>query len=46
VAFRARVGDLVAGVVLIKPFARPILTQAKRDGRVLTDDELERLGRW
>lgn len=46
VAFWAHVGGFVAGVVLIKLFARPILTQAKRDGRVLTDDELERLGQW
>lgn len=46
VAFWAHVGGFVAGVVLIKLFARPILTHAKRDGRVPTDDELERLGQW
>ena len=46
VAFWAHVGGFVAGVVLIKLFARPILTQAKREGRVLARNELGRFGGW
>jgi membrane associated rhomboid family serine protease len=46
VAFWAHIGGFVAGVVLIKLFARPILTQAKRQGRVLTDEERKRIGQW
>jgi rhomboid family protein len=46
VAFWAHVGGFVAGVVLIKLFARPILTRAKREGRVLARDELGRFGGW
>lgn len=46
VAFWAHVGGFVAGVVLIKLFAKPILTGAKREGRVLARSELGRFGRW
>jgi len=46
VAFWAHVGGFVAGVVLIKLFAKPILTGAKRDGRVLERSELGRFGGW
>ena len=46
VAFWAHVGGFVAGVVLIKLFAKPILTGAKREGRVLARSELGRFGGW
>lgn len=46
VAFWAHVGGFVAGVVLIKLFAKPILTQAKQEGRVVTRSELGRYGGW
>ena len=46
IAFWAHVGGFVAGVVLIKLFAKPILTGAKREGRVLTRSELGRFGGW
>jgi membrane associated rhomboid family serine protease len=46
VAFWAHVGGFVAGVVLIKLFAKPILTGAKREGRVLTRSDLGRFGGW
>jgi membrane associated rhomboid family serine protease len=46
VAFWAHVGGFVAGVVLIKLFAKPILIGAKREGRVLARSELGRFGGW
>jgi len=46
VAFWAHVGGFVAGVVLIKLFAKPLLTEAKREGRVLERSELGRFGGW
>jgi membrane associated rhomboid family serine protease len=46
IAFWAHVGGFVAGIVLIKLFAKPILTGAKREGRVLTRSELGRFGGW
>lgn len=46
VAFWAHAGGFVAGVVLIKVFAKPLLTDAKRQGRVLSRGELGRFGPW
>jgi len=46
VAFWAHAGGFLAGVVLIKLFAKPLLTEAKRQGRVLSRGELGRFGRW
>jgi membrane associated rhomboid family serine protease len=45
VAFWAHVGGFVAGVVLIPVFRRRDLVRAKREGTVLSGDELARL-RW
>jgi membrane associated rhomboid family serine protease len=45
VAFWAHVGGFVAGVVLIPLFRRRDLVRAKREGTVLSGDELARL-RW
>ncbi|MFW6085397.1 MAG: rhomboid family intramembrane serine protease, partial [Gemmatimonadota bacterium] len=46
VAFWAHVGGFVAGVALIKLFEKPLLTGAKRQGKVLSRDELGRFGSW
>ncbi|MCP3981570.1 MAG: rhomboid family intramembrane serine protease [bacterium] len=46
VAFWAHVGGFVAGVALIKLFERPKLVRAKREHRVLGEDELGRWERW
>jgi membrane associated rhomboid family serine protease len=46
VAFWAHVGGFVAGVALIKLFARSELTEAKREGRVLSREELGRFEPW
>jgi membrane associated rhomboid family serine protease len=46
VAFWAHAGGFLAGVVLIKLFAKPLLTEAKRQGRVLSSGELGRFGPW
>lgn len=46
VAFWAHVGGFVAGVALIKVFARSELTEAKREGRVLSREELGRFEPW
>ena len=46
VAFWAHVGGFVAGVVLIKLFAKPLLADAKRQGRVLSRSEMGRFGPW
>ncbi len=44
VAYLAHVGGFVAGLLLIKPFERRVLVEAKRAHRVLTPEERERLG--
>lgn len=44
VAFWAHVGGFVAGLVLIKPFARRALVAAKRAGKLLTPEEVRDLG--
>lgn len=46
VAFWAHVGGFVAGVALIKLFEKPMLTDAKRRGKVLSRSELGRFGSW
>lgn len=46
VAFWAHVGGFVAGVALIRLFARPMLTDAKREGRLISRSEHGRFGRW
>ncbi len=46
VAFWAHVGGFVAGVVLIKLFARRNLVEAKHAGIVLTKDQIGRFGSW
>jgi membrane associated rhomboid family serine protease len=46
VAFWAHVGGFAAGVVLVKLFERRKLVDAKREGRVLSKDELRFLDRW
>jgi membrane associated rhomboid family serine protease len=46
VAFWAHVGGFVAGVVLIKAFARRKLVEAKRAKRRLTAEDLGRWERW
>lgn len=46
VAFWAHVGGFVAGVALIKLFENPMLTDAKRRGKVLTREDLGRFGPW
>ena len=45
IAFWAHVGGFVAGLVLVKPFERKQLVQAKRAGRKLSRDELRGI-RW
>ncbi|MFQ5890422.1 MAG: rhomboid family intramembrane serine protease [Gemmatimonadota bacterium] len=45
VAFWAHVGGFLAGVVLVKPFARRLLVAAKRGRRKLTRDDIGR-GWW
>jgi len=44
VAFGAHIGGFVAGVVLIKMFARPQLVEAKRSGVVLPPSEIPKRG--
>ncbi len=44
VAFWAHVGGFVAGVILIKPFERRPLVEAKRSGTTLTRQEVRDLG--
>ncbi|MCG8469052.1 MAG: rhomboid family intramembrane serine protease [Gemmatimonadetes bacterium] len=44
VAFWAHVGGFVAGLVLIKPFERRALVDAKRSGRTLSREEVRDLG--
>ena len=46
VAFWAHVGGFVAGAVLVKLFAKPVLTEAKRRGVKLTREEMGRFGPW
>lgn len=46
VAFWAHIGGFIAGVVLIKLFARKTLVEAKHAGIVLTKDQLGRFGSW
>ena len=46
VAFWAHVGGFIAGVVLIKLFARKTLVEAKHAGIVLTKDQIGRFGSW
>jgi membrane associated rhomboid family serine protease len=46
VAFWAHVGGFVAGVVLIKLFARRQLVEAKHAGIVLTKEQIGRFGSW
>jgi membrane associated rhomboid family serine protease len=46
VAFWAHIGGFVAGAGLIKLFARRKLVRAKREGHVLTRDELGPWERW
>ena len=46
VAFWVHVGGFVAGVALIRLFARPVLTEAKREGEVLLRSELGRFRSW
>jgi membrane associated rhomboid family serine protease len=43
VAFWAHIGGFVAGLVLIKPFEKPALTEAKRSGIKLPREEARRL---
>lgn len=45
VAFWAHIGGFVAGLVLILLFRDPRLVRAKREGRVLTPDQI-RYGGW
>ena len=45
IAFWAHVGGFVAGVVLVKPFERKRLVEAKRSGRKLSREELRGI-RW
>lgn len=44
VAFWAHIGGFVAGVVLIKLFERSVLVDAKRSGRRLSREEVDRIG--
>jgi len=44
VAFWAHVGGFVAGLILIKPFVRSVLVEAKRAGRKLSREEVRDLG--
>ena len=44
VAFWAHVGGFVAGLVLIKPFGRRTLVEAKRSGKKLSREEVRDLG--
>ena len=44
VAFWAHVGGFVAGLLLIKPFERRTLVDAKRSGRKLSREEVRDLG--
>ena len=46
VAFWAHAGGFMAGVALIKLFAKPVLAEAKRHGRVLSRSEMGRFGPW
>lgn len=46
VAFWAHVGGFAAGLVLVKLFVRRKLVAAKREGRVLSRDELRFRDRW
>jgi membrane associated rhomboid family serine protease len=46
VAFWAHVGGFVAGVVLVKLFARRNLVEAKHAGIVLTKEQIGRFGSW
>jgi len=46
VAFWAHVGGFVAGVVLVKLFARKKLVDAKHAGVVLTREQIGRFGSW
>ena len=46
VAFWAHVGGFVAGVVLVKLFARRNLVEAKHAGVVLTKEQIGRFGSW
>ena len=43
VAVWAHIGGFVAGLLLIKPFDRPRLVKAKRDGVHLPPEEVARL---
>ncbi len=45
IAFWAHVGGFVAGVILVKPFERKRLVEAKLAGRKLTPEELRGM-RW
>lgn len=46
VAFWAHAGGFVAGLLLIKPFEREGLVEAKRSGRKLSREEVRGLGRF
>jgi membrane associated rhomboid family serine protease len=46
VAVWAHIGGFVAGALLIKLFEKPKLVTAKREGRVLTRDQIGRFGGW
>jgi len=46
VAFWAHVGGFVAGVVLVKLFAKRKLVEAKHAGVVLTKEQIGRFGSW